>query len=305
LKKGITYLTTMSDRKLGYVIICLFLVMLCVALAYCLYPLFSPPYMRIIAFEKIGNLRIDDQVRVKGTFSGIVKKVDWTKEKVLVTIQTKQPLTIHEGYSAVTMDAGVMGDRMLMIDNGPEKAPVINATDTLNGAFVLGISEAVGYAWRLHEVVDSLKDMTTLLLHGDRRHASLVTQTKDVIKTVDSLSRYVLRFASGVEDNISSSLDSIDNFVNQTSKFSQSVAVSAPEYLAMLDKQLAMAGRLVATIDTAIEVLGKKTAAMTNKDNILWQNDIERLNGDLVKAQKTVAGIQKEMLKFKTYLRLW
>jgi hypothetical protein len=115
----------------------------------------------------------------------------------------------------------------------------------------------------------------------------------------------VLRFASAVEDNISSSLDSIDNFVNQTSRLSQSVAVSAPEYLSMLDKQLAKAGRLVATIDTAADRLCKTTAGMTNKDNILWRNDIERLNGDLVKAQKTVAGIQKEMLKFKTYLRLW
>jgi hypothetical protein len=295
----------MSDRKLGYAIISLFLAMLCVALAYCIYPLLSPPHTRVLAFDKIGNLRIDDQVRVKGTFSGTVKKITWTKEKVLITIQTKQPLTIHEGYSAVSMDAGVMGDRMLMIDNGPPKAPVINATDTLNGTFVLGISEAVGYTWRLQEVVDSLKDMTTLLLHGDRRHVSLVTQTKGVIKTVDSLSRYVLRFASGVEDDISAGLDSIDNFINQTSALSQAVAVSAPEYLSMLDKQLAKAGRFVATLDTAIEVLGKKTAGMTSKDNILWQNDIERLTGDLVKAQKTVANIQKEMLKFKTYLRLW
>ena len=72
--KGITYLTLMIDRKLGYAIVCLIFLIGSAVLVYMLKPVFFPPETRIIAFDTIGNLRIDDPVRVKGILSGIDKK---------------------------------------------------------------------------------------------------------------------------------------------------------------------------------------------------------------------------------------
>jgi ABC-type transporter Mla subunit MlaD len=295
----------MSDRKLGYAIICLFLFIFFVICAYCLRPVLSPPHTCVVAFEKIGNLRMDDQVRLKGIAYGKVKKIDWTRKKVFVTVQSGKPLLFHKGYSIITLDAGIMGDRMITIDNGPENAAVIPPADTLFGGFLPGVSEAVGYMWKLGEVIDSLKDMSDLLLHGDARHKSLVVQTKGVINTVDSLSKSVLKFASAIDNNISSSMYSIDHIVNQASRLTKSVSVSAPEYITMLDKQLTKAGSLVATLDTTVNRLIAASDTLSNKDNILWRNDIEKLSGDLVTVQKTLTGIQKELLQFKSYLRLW
>jgi hypothetical protein len=300
-----TYLSIMSDRKLGYAIICLVLFLFCVICAYCLRPFLSPPQTRVVAFEKIGNLRIDDQVRLEGISFGAVKRIDWTRRNVLVTIQSEIPLTYHRGYSVTTMDAGIMGDRMVMIDNGPADAAVVPKADTLAGTFIPGVSEAVGYAWKLREVVDSIGDMTNLLLHGDVRHKSLVAQTRGVLRAVDSLSKSARRFASAINSNVSSSLDSIDAIVNQASLLTQSVSVSAPEYLATLESRLTKAGILVTAIDTACDRLIAASGSLSNKDNILWRNDVEKLTRDLVLVQNTITGVQKELLQFKTYLRLW
>ena len=305
LKKGMTYLLVMSDRSLGYAIICLFCVIFCVLCAYCLRPLLSPSQTRVVAFEKIGNLRNDDQVRFKGISYGTVKKIDLTRKKVFVSIQSRKPRDLHAGYSVITLDAGIMGDRMIMIDDGPENAGVIPPADTLIGAFIPGVSEAVGYMWRLRELVDSLRDMTNLLLQGDKRHRSLVSQTKTVIRSADSLSKSLLRFASAAESAVSSGLDSLDNIVKGATLLTQSVAASSPEFLSMLDKQITKAACLVASIDTGADRLLKTSAGLSKQDNVLWRNDLERLTGNLVKVQTAIAGIQKELLQFKIYLRLW
>ncbi len=294
----------MSDRKLGYAILCLFLVIFCVICAYCLRPLLSPPQTRIVAFEKIGNLRIEDQVRLKGIPYGTVRKIDLTRKKVFVTIQSRKPWTLHAGYSVVTMDAGIMGDRMIMIDEGPHDAPIIATKDTLIGAFFPGVSEAVGYTWKLHDIVDSLKTMANLLLCGDQRHLSLVSQVKTVISTADSLSKSLSRFAITANSAVSSGIDSIDDIVNGVSRLSKSVSAATPEYFSMLDKQLTKAFSLVASIDTMTDRLCKTSARLSKKDNVLWRNDIERLTDNLVLVQKAIADIQKELLQFKSYLRL-
>jgi ABC-type transporter Mla subunit MlaD len=295
----------MSDRKLGYAIICLFLAILFVIGGYCLRPVLSPQQTRVIAFEKVGNLRIDDQVRLKGIAYGIVKKIDWTREKVFVTVQSRSPWALHAGYSVTTLDAGIMGDRMVMINDGPSAGPVVAANDTLSGSFVLGVSEALGYALRLRGVVDSLRDMADLLLLGDKQHPSFVAQTNGVIRTADSLSKSLVRFASTAESAVSSGLDSIDNIVKTASQLSQSAAVSAPEFLSMLDKQVTKTAALVASIDSAADRLLGTSAGLSRKDNVLWRNDLEHLTGNLVVVQKAIADIQLELLQFKTFLRLW
>lgn len=295
----------MSDRKLGYAIIFLFLTVSVVILAYCIKPLLSPPRTRVIAFERIGNLRLDDQVRVKGMSYGTVNRIDWTRKNVYVKIQGSTPLTVHAGYSVVTMDAGIMGDRMVMIDNGPENAPVVPRDDTLSGDFVPGVSEAVGYAWKLQDVVDSLRDLSYLLLHGDSRHKSVVSQTKGVIVTIDSVSKSVLRFARVAENVVTSGIDSLDHFVNQTTTLSRAVKSSGPAYLTAISQRLAGLDRMVSSIDSTTTMLMAVSANLSREDNILWKDDIKKLSADLVTVQQAINGIQKELLKFKTYLRLW
>lgn len=295
----------MSDRKLGYTILFLFFIIFSVIGAYCLRPLLSPPRTRVIAFEKIGNLRIDDQVRLKGITFGTVSKIELAGKKVFVTIQGRNPPALHKGCSVVTLDAGIMGDRMIMIEDGPLSATVIAPGDTLDGIFFPGVSEAVGYMWMLRDVVDSLRDMADLLLRGDRRHPSLVTQTKGIIKTVDSLSKFLLCFASDAKRAVSSGVDSIDAIVKGASRLSLSAAASAPEFISALDKQITDASSLVASINKTTDSLLTASAGLLKQDNILWRDDLLRLTEKLVLVQKAIGDVQRELLQFKSYLRLW
>jgi hypothetical protein len=295
----------MFDRSIGYVIFCVFCLAVMALLSYFLWPAFYPQKTRIIAFDAVGNLRIDDPVRVKGILAGKIKRIDWRKDNVFVCVSLKKPVMFYRGYSIADIDQGIMGDRMLMIDCGDTSGPSVAEGDTLKGVFHPGVSEAVGYMWKLHATVDSFVAISSQLLHGTAARKSIIEQTDAIISTVDSLSRTVLNLSEKLERNITRQLDSIDAMVNTAARLSQAAAASAPEYLSMLESQIKKTSRLLATLDTASEKLIRFSASLERQDNILWKNHVALLQERLATLQKAIAVIQMRMLQFKTHLGLF
>ena len=111
-------------------------------------------------------------------------------------------IRLHKGYSIANMDQGIMGDRMLMIDCGDTTAPLISALDTLKGTFYPGVSEAVGYSWKMHEVVDSFiiisSNFCAVLPIGE----SFVRRAREIVSDVDSLSEVVLKLTGKMQKNV-------------------------------------------------------------------------------------------------------
>jgi hypothetical protein len=295
----------MFDRSLGYVILCLFCLAIAALLSYFLWPAFYPQKTRVIAFDAIGNLRIDDPVRVKGILAGKIKKIDWRRENVFVCVSIKKPAIFHRGYSIADMDQGIMGDRMLMIDCGDTNSPAVAEGDTLRGASYPGVSEAVGYTWKLHATVDSFVSISSQLLYGTATRKSIVEQTDAIISAVDSISRTVLKLTEKLQRNITFQLDSLDALVNTAALLSQAAAASAPEYVSMLESQIKKTSRLLAGLDTTSGKLLRFSAALQNQDNILWKNHCALLQERLVTLQKVIAVVQMRMLEFKTHLGLF
>ena len=75
------------DQRIGYCIIALLaLIMLAVTLI-CIDRIKNPAETRIIAFEQVGNLKIDDPVKLRGMDAGTIKDIQWRSDKILVTIE--------------------------------------------------------------------------------------------------------------------------------------------------------------------------------------------------------------------------
>jgi len=62
----------------------------------------NPQDLRIIAFEQIGNLRIDDPVKLRGIDIGTVKRIELLREKVLVFIETENLLLSTRDIESMT-----------------------------------------------------------------------------------------------------------------------------------------------------------------------------------------------------------
>jgi ABC-type transporter Mla subunit MlaD len=295
----------MSDRKLGYVILIFFLFVIITGMGFVLHAVFVPGERRVIAFSEIGNLQLEDAVRVRGIVLGTIKQIEKPREKVLVSIQCNKPLKIHKGYSVVNLDQGVMGDRILQIWCGDTNAPLIPAQDTLAGVFYPGISEAVGYAWLLREVVDTLVLYSEQLLHGTSARKSLVAQVKGIVTVADSLSRVYLYVTRDFNASLSPQLDSIDALVNKTALFSRSVAAATPEYFDNISSTIGKLSGLVKTLDTTAGALRAMASDLQKPGNILLGNDAENIRNKLVELQEVIHTIQERMLQFKIYIGLY
>jgi ABC-type transporter Mla subunit MlaD len=295
----------MSDRKLGYTILFFFLLILIAGMGFVFQALFIPGETRIIAFSEIGNLRLEDGVRIRGIVLGTVKKIDRTHEKVFVSIQCSRPVKIHRGYSVVNVDQGVMGDRILRISCGDSATPLIPAQDTLAGTFYPGVSEAMSYAYLLRDVVDTLVFYSDQMLHGTSARKSLVVQVMGIISAADSLSRVFLYATRDFNAGLSHQLDSIDALVNKTAHFSSSVAATTPEYFDNLSIMVGRLSGLVTTLDTTVSALHTMASGLQKPDNILWGRDADNVRKKLVELQEIIVTIQKRMLQFKTYIGLF
>jgi ABC-type transporter Mla subunit MlaD len=300
----------MSDRKLGYAIISLFLLIILVIAFYGLRPLISPGETRVVAFTTIGNLRQEDPIRVRGVLYGTCRNISWKndaagkRQRVYVTIKTTKPIPIHRGYLVVNMDEGVMGDRMIMVDCGDSAAPLVPAKDTLVGTFYPGVSEAIDYAWRLRGAMDTFLTMSEVLLHGAGPHTSLVAQVNGVLLSADSISQTVLSMTRKASYSVGTQVRSLNSLVDSATTITRTFAAAAPEFVENSGTRLreirALAIRLGRTADT-LEALSKSLRSPTN---ILWKSDVEDIRKHLVELQTTIDAVEQRLLQFKIYLKL-
>lgn len=258
------------DRRLGYGILALMTAIILVCAGYGIYLANSPKIARIVAFETIGNLRIDDPVMLKGFNVGTIGAIRWLPKKVLVGITLRRRLDIHQGYHIDNKDIGLMGDRGLSIDAGDPAAPLVADNDTLSGTFHPGVSEAVGMAGKLYSVIDSFTAVSAHLLNGTSAHASFIRRMNDIVSAADIASRNLLEMAAAINKGLPRQLDSLDTLINGASRFSQAASNAAPQYLsdveqltATLQKNLQKLDDLSAKTQAMAKALDKTTAADT------------------------------------------
>jgi len=256
------------DRIAGYGILLVLFLIILGTIGYGIYYSRSPEPVRVISFDTIGNLRIDDPVTLKGLNIGKIVKITWRPHSVLVFIQTHAKLTLHPGYTILNKDVGFMGDRTLCIEDDNINAAAIAPADTLIGEFRSGVSEGVGMIWKLRGAVDSFTKVSSRLLQGSASHPSFVRQMHTVIGSADSATGKLLSMVSLLEGGISPKLDSLTALVNTVSALVQSAAWKTPGAVAgvermclTLEKSLNQADSLTLRALTLVRVVDTVAAS--------------------------------------------
>ena len=246
------------DRRLGYGILALMTAIMLICAGYGIYLGKTPKLTKTVAFETIGNLKIDDPVMQKGFNVGSIGAIKWHPKKVLVAIALHRRLDFHQGYHIDNKDIGLMGDRGLSIDAGDLAAPLVTDNDTLSGTFYPGVSEAVGMVGKLYSVIDSFTAVSAHLLNGTSAHASFIRRMNDIVSAADSASRKLLEMAAAINKGLPRQLDSLDTLINGAVRFSQAASNAAPQYLSNLEKLTATLQKNLQKLDD----LSAKTQAM-------------------------------------------
>jgi hypothetical protein len=297
---------TESDRKLGYVL-------LCILLAFCIgigvaaaYIIQHPRHERILSFSQIGNLKQDDPVYIRGVRAGTICAIEWQPLQVLVHVTETQPFELHAGYHIDNIDIGTMGDRIIMITDGSTLSPVIDADDTLYGTFHPGISEVIGQIQKLCAAVDSLCAVSSRMRNGSRKHASFITATKTIVCTTDSVSRSVSIALARIATTIPPALDSLTSMLDSAAKTSRRAATAMPSILFGADTGLVKLGSTLDYITALSDNVASLTSALEKHPLFAARtSDSLQVQQQLAQITTIVRQAQDRLLQIKINLHLW
>jgi len=291
----------MKDRHIGYIAL-VFIGLFIVSIVVLLFrTILQPVQKRVIVFDTVGSLKIEDPIMVGGIVVGTIVNVEQRDNRAFVTYASDSAVTIHADYSISIIDIGVMGDRIVVLDCGSPLAPVIPAADTLRGAFKLGPSEAIGMAYQMRETVNLFARTSTLLLQGSKEKPSLVSRIQDVVFDIDSISRGVLSLTRVLELVFSQGLDSASAYADRLSDLSDEARASVPRMLADLDTTIGFLDTTLARVEPLITGLNALAARLQGAEGRELELRLAKLQTDFKELRTLMDLLRRQGLK----LRVW
>jgi len=137
-------------------------------------------------FPYIGDVRFDDAFTMNGYKVGFVKDISAGRlDRTILTIYLKAPITVHEGYKLFIGDVGIMGERVVCVENGPQDAPIVSQADTLKGVYYPGISDMLGRILELRDILDDAMLFVDKISHGTDSTRSIIEWINNAQDAID------------------------------------------------------------------------------------------------------------------------
>jgi ABC-type transporter Mla subunit MlaD len=297
----------MANRILGYVIIALILTVLSIPIVVFMRQELTPSTNATIRFNDVrtvGFLNKQDPVRVKGAVVGTVTKIDRDRTTAIVTIEITKPVQLYDDYSITAFLKGLMGERFVSINPGTlTNAPVMFDKE-LNGTFLAGPSEVIAYVTMLMNVLKDLNALVVRLRDGDSVNQSFVKQFHDISAKADTLSLSINKTALSLDNLLDKKRDTIKSFLGTTMKLTDTLSTELPLLIEKINKTVTVTNDFLVKIDSFISKSDTVIASLNDTDNILWKDDLKKLQTDLIEVRRVLKEIQTDGLKLPLRIRL-
>ncbi len=287
------------DRRLGYSIMAVIALAVSAGIFFSIYNLKNLEKVRIISFDTVGNLRIDDPVYVRGIQIGKIIKIEFRQQTVLVYFSLNKPIRLHQGYHANNLDINIMGDRKVDINSGDTTKPPIPEKDTIAGTFIPGVSEGIGLAWKLHNIIDSLTLISSQLLSGSSGRASLISRMNGIIASTDSACNLLLRIVSLVNNRLPQTLSSADAALKRIALFSGAVDSLAPRELSQWGNHIGRIGEKLDTLQAMVLSVLDLAVTFENSTDLKKKETVLTITTKATALYQAIIELKKKLAQFK------
>jgi len=167
-----------------------------------------------VRFKEVGGLVIGDPIHVNGVELGKVEAVDPGPGRVLVRMGVREGVPIPDDSRIVLKSIGIMGDRFVEITQGTSPE-LLAPGDTVNGKFLMGMSEVMGSAGdilsEVRQTVSDLRRVAEALTEGDRLGTTMqnLADASDAVRALTTGDDPRLIHAVNHLAHVSSLLDSM------------------------------------------------------------------------------------------------
>jgi len=251
-------------------------------------------------FPYIGELKLDDSFEVNGKLVGMVKRITTNEpNKVILTINLKRPVVIHEGYKLFLNDIGIMGERVVSLENGPPDAPVVNLADTLKGEYFPGISDMLGRMPELRDFLDDCILFVRNIQEGTDSVRSIIEWLNSAEEAIDKIALSIVNTMQSWDSDLPEILHNIndfsENFNADLTKFGEKLPDILEKTAAIIDD----CDTLLTKIAQILE-LGEKIETLVGKIDGF---DVNSLNSTLAQWQNKILNISREAHKLQLWIR--
>lgn len=164
----------LNARTVGYITILFTLIFLVTGGLYVYFTRVHGWIERVALADDIGNLKLDNPVKVGGVVVGQVKRISRENNQARLLLRMRESVEIRSGYTLLNMDIGLMGDRALFLYPG-DSGRIVLANEPLQVRFVAGIAEGIRNADQLGRIVIDLKNLIGRYSRADRSDDTLFT----------------------------------------------------------------------------------------------------------------------------------
>ncbi|MCL1945593.1 MAG: hypothetical protein FWF51_00360 [Chitinivibrionia bacterium] len=250
-------------------------------------------------FPYIGDLKFDDNFTLNGNIVGIVKKITSNEpNRAIITINLRSPIKVREGYKLFIADVGIMGERMVCLENGPQDARLMGRRDTLQGIYYPGISDMLGRIMELRQFLDDCTAFVGDIMHGTQDSKSIIVWLNSLENSIDDLLKSVNSVLSNWDNDIPKLLTQVNdlsyNLDTDLTKFGEKV----PDILEKTDILIKDCDVLLEKI-TEIQKLGVDVGKVVGEVNAL---NINALNSTMSDMQINILSISRDAHKLRLYL---
>jgi ABC-type transporter Mla subunit MlaD len=178
----------MTNKQIGYFTLAFLVVFVTVFALYIHFTYIHGWTVRTVLADDIGNLKIDNPIKVSGMAVGAVQSIGREGNRAKLAVKMRDNIAIKKDYMLLNMDVGLMGDRVLVLYPGKHDEPLPDGAP-LNARFLNGIAEGIRNADTLKYVIQDLKVIFKKYSRVDPENDSLfTTKFRKVLKELDRTS---------------------------------------------------------------------------------------------------------------------
>ncbi len=222
-----------------------------------------------VEFPTTSGLLKGDPVEVRGVSSGEVDAIKYSERGAVVTMQISRKIPLHQDAQITIKDVGIMGQKMISVEPGTTRFPVVPDTALFHGTYEPGIPEFITNMGQTVETFNRLGQRLDQLVAGvEANRKGNVGETLENIRVVTAelrsfleetrgeLAASVRNFNSasaGLNDALGSRSQEIGRIIDNAARAS----VRFDSTLAHLDRTAAGADSILSAVNSGKGSMGK------------------------------------------------
>ena len=250
-------------------------------------------------FPYIGDLKFDDPFTINGMEIGYVKGIYANEpNRAIVKINLNSPIEVREGFKLFIGDVGIMGERVVCLENGCQDAPIVNLRDTLVGIYYPGISDMLGRMMELRDFLDECIAFVDKLRFGTDSSRSIIEWINNAETAIDKFSLSLQNTAVSWEKDIPDALEKIDDLSENLNKGLTEFGEKLPDIIEKLDVVIDDCDTLLTKISEIENIANDAKKLVESIDTL----NIASINETMVDLQTEIEKVYNSALKLRLLL---